>query len=317
MNPTTGTIIKALRSGLATRDELLEHHGCKSEALTTCTSNMLRRELITRYAEAVDGKTVSAYRLTELGKAWKPDQRGVSLKKAMQKGMQPESGIGGTAIPPPALDSIFATAPELQYLSPEDYAMPEPDAKLLALANRELSAQLESRNASLLNACDALGRIGHRLGTDPDEGGSGPILCAIDEIEGQRDAWSLVAARFEQETPVEFAAYVEFLRDELTNARALADKLQHLLDAKTRECEALRANAPECCGKCAPDLETVPLAELVAGVASSLDDDQSITIDADGIVTIEAFGCEFTGYHYMVSALLDATETLRRAEVAA
>lgn len=262
MKPTTETIIKALRSGLATREELLEHHGCKSEALTTCTSNMLRRELITRYAEAVDGKTVSAYRLTELGKAWKPDQRGVNLKKAMQRGMQPEAGIGGTAIPPPTLDSIFATAPELQYLAPEDYVLPEPDAKLLAMANRELSKDIELLREN-------------------------------------------------------YAALGKNLRAELANATTLADKLQHLLDAKTRECEALRATAPECCGKCAPDLETVPLAELVAGVASSLYDDQSITIDADGIVTIEAFGCEFTGYHYMVSALLDATESLRRAEVAA
>lgn len=272
MKPTTGTVIKALRSGLATRDELLEHHGCKSEALTTCTSNMLRRELITRYAETVDGKMVSAYRLTELGKAWKPDQRGVSLKKAMQKGMQPESGIGGTAIPPPALDSIFATAPELQYLAPEDYAMPEPDAKLIALANHELASQLSA------------------------------IRDAMDD---------------EMLSTADIPARIRELCAELTNTRALADKLQHLLDAKTRECEALRANAPECCGKCAPDLETVALVDLLARVATYLDDGHTVTIHASDLVTINAFGRNFVGTYLETSGLLDASAMLRRAEVAA
>lgn len=45
-----------------------------------------------------------------------------------------------------------------------------------------LQADLDARTDSLHNACAALGKIGERLGTDPDEGGAGPILEAIDVL---------------------------------------------------------------------------------------------------------------------------------------
>jgi len=44
------------------------------------------------------------------------------------------------------------TAPEMQYLDPEDYVMPEPDPALLASANRMLSDRLE-RVAHVLRGC--------------------------------------------------------------------------------------------------------------------------------------------------------------------
>jgi hypothetical protein len=43
----------------------------------------------------------------------------------------------------------FGTSPDLQYLSPEDYEMPPADPVLLAMANRELSEQLEARDNEL------------------------------------------------------------------------------------------------------------------------------------------------------------------------
>lgn len=77
----------------------------------------------------------------------------------------------------------------------------------------KLLEDLQYRTDSLHNACAALGKIGERLGTDPDEGGAGAILDAIDSM---------------------FADY--------KNASALADKLETLLTSKTHECDALRAH---------------------------------------------------------------------------
>lgn len=51
----------------------------------------------------------------------------------------------------------FATSPELQYLAPEDYEMPPADPKLLAMANRAISGQLdEFRAQTAANAFSAL-----------------------------------------------------------------------------------------------------------------------------------------------------------------
>jgi predicted nucleic acid-binding Zn-ribbon protein len=46
-------------------------------------------------------------------------------------------------------------------------------------------ADLADRTASMHNACLALGVVGAHLGTDPDEGGPGPILEAIDRKDGK------------------------------------------------------------------------------------------------------------------------------------
>lgn len=54
---------------------------------------------------------------------------------------EPDTDMGNPITGGAPLD--FALSPELQYLAPEDYEMPLADPKLLAMANRELSAQLE------------------------------------------------------------------------------------------------------------------------------------------------------------------------------
>lgn len=74
-----------------------------------------------------------------------------------------------------------------------------------------LHKDLQYRTDSLSTACAALGKIGERLDVDPDEGGAGPILDAIEK---------LVSAHH--------------------NQAALSHKLETLLTSKTHECEALR-----------------------------------------------------------------------------
>lgn len=100
---------------------------------------------------------------------------------------------------------------------------------------------------------------------------------------------------------------------ELTNARALADKLQHLLTSKTHECESLRAHA--CDGGCKPNMETVPLPDLIRHVALFLDDGQSLTIySGDEIASVQAFGKSFVCNYGEVNDVLDASAMLARLE---
>lgn len=50
----------------------------------------------------------------------------------------------------------FATSPELQYLAPEDYEMPPADPKLLAMANRAISGQLDEFRAQLSSIAETV-----------------------------------------------------------------------------------------------------------------------------------------------------------------
>lgn len=165
----------------------------------------------------------------------------------------PAEGAAVQPEPAPAATAPSTAAPVAEDEIQAGDEMPPADPTLLALANRELSdrlarvahvlrgsglealkgldagadlqpavaaltgayqmalADLQYRTDSLSSACAALGKIGERLGTDPDDGGPGPILDAIEKMD-----------------------------EDLRNARALGTKLQHLLDSKTHECEALR-----------------------------------------------------------------------------
>lgn len=231
MKPTTESLIMALRDGIATRADLCERFSCDNEALRKPISNLISRGLITR---ELDGKTV-AYYLTAKGRAWRPGMQGAGVRKAVQAVVDSEGGETD-------IDKAFATAPEMQYLAPEDYAMPEPDAKLLALANRELS-------------------------------------------------------------------------DQLANANALIDKLHGLLASKTHECESMRAQS--CSGGCKPDMETVPLNELIEHVALFLDEGMSLTIHDTRITTVQAFGTSFVCDPAEAGSILDAASLLARVEVEA
>lgn len=114
--------------------------------------------------------------------------------------------------------------------------------------------------------------------------------------------------------------------DERDNAKALADRMQHLLDSSRHECDALceeldvsRSNAEEspyspCCDQ---DLETVSLQELIRHVALYLDEGQALTIHPGEHYSISAFGCEFVGRLHEANGLLDAAATLSRAAIPA
>lgn len=60
---------------------------------------------------------------------------------------EPKADMGNPISGGAPLD--FATSPEVKYLAPEDYEMPPADPALLAMANRELSEQLEAKDNEL------------------------------------------------------------------------------------------------------------------------------------------------------------------------
>lgn len=262
MKPNTETIITALRSGLATKAELAEHHGCGPGDLRKPIDNMQRRNLITRYMEGGG----AAYKLTDAGKKWKPTRQ-----------KEPTESEGG----------------ETDVRSADD-AMPEPDAKLLAIANQWMAKQLKAIRVAMgdemMRPEDIPGRI-RELSQDVD-------LLRQNYASSQERA-----DKFQREA---------------ANLDALVAKLQSLLNTRQHEIDGLRAQlaVSECCGNCAPDLETVPLSGLVEHVATFLDSGQSITIHAGDVVTINAFGRQFVGNPSDSNALLDASATLIRAEVA-
>lgn len=130
-----------------------------------------------------------------------------------------------------------------------------------------------------------------------------------DEVFWWRDLASLEEHIARMVTP---DVDTDALRAELTNTRALADKLQHLLTSKEHECEALRAHA--CDGGCKPDLDTVALLDLIRHVALFMDSDQSLTIYGDDTASVQAFGKSFVCNYGEVSGVLDASAMLARLE---
>lgn len=97
------------------------------------------------------------------------------------------------------------------------------------------------------------------------------------------------------------------IADKLKNAEALAAKLQTLLDSSRHEAEAMRHQLSQQCDS-APDMDTVPLHELLQAVGLYLDDGVSITVypGAAGAV-LHAFGKEF---HVLAN---EAEKTLQAA----
>lgn len=293
MKPTRENLIAALRSGIATRDELQAHFACDSADLTKPLANLTQHKLADRYLE--DGK--AAYRLTAKGKKWKPGVVAHGGEAELDAAVAGETDAPVATAEEAKSDEVstaaeakpdFARAPEFQYLAPEDYELQPADPALLASANRMLREQLSTQ--------------------------AGTVAAKI--------------------------AVIDQLRGDLANAQALADKLQHLLDSKTHECEALRKAldelpqaksvggwihgltvenagmkidaefAPE------PDMDTVPLQALLEAVAMFVDEGQTITVHCASHVTVSAFGRDFLCSPAEANGLLDASAQLLRAEAA-
>lgn len=300
-------LIAALRGGLATKDELMQHFGCSSNDLYKPLSNLVTRKLGERYLD--EGK--AAYRLTAKGRKWKPGalphgpeseiddqpaaQRAREIPHGSKSADTATANVGAASadvsltdegktrvdapriaeVAPRAAEQIdyqdnndgtiapdFARAPELQYLAPEDYEMPPADPALLAMANRMLGERLEGV-AHVLRGCGlpALLEVTGCEDLQPAAAAlSGAYQMACAEREDLKRQHEALRARHDQYDHAVGAIHmtcrdagipaglvherVAALADELRNARALADKLQHLLDSKTHECEALRDNSP-------------------------------------------------------------------------
>ncbi len=105
------------------------------------------------------------------------------------------------------------------------------------------------------------------------------------------------------------------LQSKLKNAEALAYKLQHLLDSSRHEAEAMRKQITAQ-GDTAPDMETVPLRDLLSHVALHLEDGVSITVyhGAAG-ATVNALGRQFHVLEHEAEKTLQAVSHLQLMEV--
>lgn len=116
----------------------------------------------------------------------------------------------------------------------DDEPMPDPDPVLLASANRMLSERL----AGVAHALRGSGLEGLKNVADGDD-----LQTAVAALTG---AYQIALSELQHDNALK--ATIEAQRAVLAqrtaerdNERALTDKLKHLLDSKTHECEGLRA----------------------------------------------------------------------------
>lgn len=79
MTITREKLIAAIKSGIVTRSALDEHFG--DESLRKALHNLVESGLAVRYLD----EEGAAYKLTEKGRQWKPEQRGAALRAAMRR----------------------------------------------------------------------------------------------------------------------------------------------------------------------------------------------------------------------------------------
>lgn len=79
MKPTRETLIAAIKGGIVTRSALDAHFA--DESLAKALSNLVESGLAKRYLD----EEGAAYKLTEAGRKWKPEQRGAALRAAMRR----------------------------------------------------------------------------------------------------------------------------------------------------------------------------------------------------------------------------------------
>lgn len=184
----------------------------------------------------------------------------------------------------------FDRDPELQYLASEDYEMPPPDPALLASANRMLSERVQTletdrdelarkyaaKDHELLEQARLVVSLRDNLATTEQKrlATTSALTAAMQQLDAIREHLApfpigVDAASMTEVALAETAAAA--IRDglerifakssddgasaELVNARALADKLQTLLDSKTHECEALRTEVERLRESVMPTLE--------------------------------------------------------------
>lgn len=153
-----------------------------------------------------------------------------------------------------AVDAVFATAPELQYLAPEDYKLPAPDPVLLASANRMLVERvqlLEGTRDELVRQHEFLREELSGVSKDVDD-----LREKLGTAESQRDAWRAIAARFDCDTPAGFEEHVAGLH------RRLADIEDDSADLAASH-DILASVMPEADPRDPSDLATEELARIV------------------------------------------------------
>lgn len=301
MTITRQQIMTAIAAGNATLAEIAEHCKCREQDVRKPCSNAKTGGLLDSYLDDVTGSL--AYRLTAAGKKWGTAPEGDA------DATDTPAGQPGEAAPVGDVKPDFGRDPELQYLAPEDYELPPADPALLASANRMLCERLDGVAHALRGSgMECLAEISGNA----DLAASTAVLASANQMNVRTiaDMADTVAAKI---------AVIDALRADVRNAAALADKLQRLLDSKTHECEALRAEIGtqhQGVADADPDMDTVSLRALLEAVSTFVDDGQSITVHCASHVTLRAFGREFVCSPGEAASLLDASAMLIRAEAA-
>lgn len=313
-------LIGALRAGLATKEELQAHFGCTSLDLHKPLGNLVTRKLGERYLE--DGK--AAYRLTVKGKAWKTGAAPQTHGGGEELKTESEGGEADVrAIPAPEYDpnsvALGSRGVEMSLLNViADIRAAIGDTGQLMLDELAPRIRQVQSAANEVQAARHVHAQNEKMVLQ-----LGKIRTALSPFVVEVDPAKMTEAELAEAAAAAIREGLEriFSRnsgsDDLANAQALADKLQHLLDSKTHECEALRKalDGRTCAGE--PDLETVPLHELTAAVRLFLDEGQSLAIYRGGDVGIEALGREFIVADFEANSVLDAASLLARNEAAA
>jgi hypothetical protein len=255
-----------------------------------CEAADLRKplgNLVTRkLAERILEGDQPAYRLTAKGRKWKP---GVT-RHGGDDSEGGETDVTAELPAPAAEPAPVAPVEPVALAAPED-------------VQRDDADDLADTNPGELELLHVLADIRVAIG---DRGHVVPLGELAEHVRQQMDALREVTA-------------------ERNNARALADKLQHLLDSARHEYDALRDELAAVRGDgpspyspcCEPDLETTPLQDLIRHAGLYLEEGQSLTIYPGDHCAINAFGRKFSSALHEANGLLDAAATLARATVIA
>lgn len=168
--------------------------------------------------------------------------------------------------------AITPPQPEVgQNTGSDGSAVSVPDASTEAVAVQEPAPASCANTAPVAEdehegrGADIVQTIVDRVLDDPD-GHDRAIVRAASHVDAQRkaSAWHEVAGRYECDTPEALAKLLAGYQDAadgklqaaLANAQALTNKLQTLLDSKTHEAEALRAEVERLRESVMPTLES-------------------------------------------------------------
>lgn len=206
LNDHSKSVLQALAREPATRMEIIDITGMPDPRVRPQLGSLMKQGYIARDAEKCVVTNETRYALTDKGRE---------------------------AIATPA---DFANTPELQYLAPEDYKLPDADPALLASANRMLQGRLDDVAKALrrvgipalekADGCEALNGYIEVFAASWRDANKRAMLA-----ESSLEQWRQIAIASGAGTPEELAEILADLRSESTRLRAENTALKTLNEA--------------------------------------------------------------------------------------